>query len=36
VRLEGAGLIGGADDLDAQRAGGVEKVVRAVRRRREE
>ena len=36
VGLEGAGLVRGADDLDAERAGGLEKVVRAVRRRRQE
>src|SRR5204863_9590266 len=36
VGLEGAGFLGGADDVDAQRARGVEEVVRAVRRRRQE
>ena len=36
VRLEGARLVGGADDVDAERASGLEEILGAVRRRRQE
>ena len=36
VHLERARLLGGADDVDAERARGVEEILGAIRRRRQE
>jgi hypothetical protein len=36
VGFEGARLLGGADDVDAERARGVEEILGAIRRRRQE
>jgi hypothetical protein len=36
VRLEGARLLGGTDEIDAERARGVDEILGAVRRRRQE